>query len=444
MALNIASGRVARSSVILLAENVLRLGTVAAVSFWIARQLGPAQFGMLNFASALMAILLSVAEMGMEVPVVLRLTAAGRPGALMGTVLALRSGVSVLVYGLAVALAVGAKHGDSTALIVTVIVNLSILAYIANVLDFWFKSRTSALAPAAARTVATLLSAGAKVFCLVLGLGVIALAWTIVLEAMLAALCLWLAFQRDFAAVVGRALSFDRQLVRPLVRECLPYFFSSVAVFLYMKVDVVMLAYLSTNAETGVYSLAQKLSEVIYVVPTVLATSAYPALARRFLDSGSQHRQSEQMLFDLAVGGSIVTVIIANLLAPPVIKGIFGAAYLPSVAIFHLHSWSCIAVAMNDARHRWLATQSLQRYAPAVTALGLAINLGMNVVLIPRLGALGAAVSTVVSYFISGYLSSFLIKPLWVFGYAQTRALWPWGRLYRGALHWHRGAVLPC
>jgi hypothetical protein len=50
-------------------------------------------------------------------------------------------------------------------------------------------------------------------------------------------------------------------------------------------------------------------------------------------------------------------------------------------------------------------------------------------VLIPAFGGIGAAVSTMVSYFASGYLTSFMFPRLRAMGYLQTRALWPWFRL---------------
>jgi O-antigen/teichoic acid export membrane protein len=204
-----------------------------------------------------------------------------------------------------------------------------------------------------------------------------------------------------------------------------------VGVVLYMKVDVVLLGYLSTNAETGTYSLAQKLSEVLYMVPAVLVDSAYPALTRRFLAAAAGTSQHGQMLFDIAVGGSIVATLVALAFAGPAIGAVFGSDYTRSVGIFYLHAWSCVAIAMNAARHRWLATLDLQRYAPLVTFVGLGINVAMNLLLIPSLGALGAAISTVVAYFVSGYLTSFWFAPLRPIGAMQTRALWPWGRLYR-------------
>jgi O-antigen/teichoic acid export membrane protein len=169
------------------------------------------------------------------------------------------------------------------------------------------------------------------------------------------------------------------------------------------------------------------------MVPVVLIDSAYPALAKRFLDSEKMDIQHGQMLFDLAIGSSLIVTLIALLLAEPVITAVFGLGYDRSVNIFYLHAWSCVAIAMNTTRHRWLATVGLQRYVPVVTMIGLVVNVAMNLVLIPSLGAMGAAIATVVSYFLSAYLSSFMFPQLRETGRMQTYALWPWLRLYAAA-----------
>jgi PST family polysaccharide transporter len=425
------------SSAQLLAENLVRLVTVALISFWVARYLGPSQFGILNFASALMAILLAVSALGMDTPVILRLTQGRERGALMGTVLLVRGGAGLLVWAVAVAIAFVLKRDDAIALTATSIVSLCLVAEVPTVLDYWFKARTAATAPALARTGSTLLSAAAKVACLLLGLGVVALAWTVALEALLAGLFLVFAYLSSSAGSRRDVLSVDRRLIRPLLGECRPYMVSAVATVALMKIDVVMLGYLSSNAETGIYSLAQKFSEVLYIVPVVLIESAYPALAGRFLESGSRDGTHGQMLFDLAVGGALIATVAAIPLAQALIATVFGAGYGRAADIFYLHAWSAVAIAMNLARLRWLAVLGLQRYVPVVTVSGLAANVAMNFVLIPRLGAMGAAIATVVSYFACGYLFSFLLAPLQEIGRMQTRALWPWGRLYESASLWH-------
>lgn len=434
--MKVGARQVATSSIVLLLENLIRLTAVAAVSFWIARHLGPSQFGILNFASALMAIFLSVATMGFDAPVILRLTQTERPGEVLGTVLFIRTIAGLLLLLLAVGLIFGLKQNEPTTLWVSVIVSLSIFVNAPTIFDYWFKANTSALLPATARTLGTLLAVAAKVICIVMGLGVIALAWTITLEALLTSIGLISVYLYATKRLTLNRLSVNQKLAKLLIVESWPYLLSAAAVVAYMKIDVVMLGYLSTNTETGIYSLAQKLSEVLYMVPIVLIDSAYPALAKRFLDSEQTDSRHGQMLFDLAVGGSLIATVVSVLLARPVIEFVFGESYQSSIQIFYLHAWSCVAIAMNTARHRWFATIGLQRYAPIVTVLGLLVNVLMNLALIPSLGAMGAAITTVASYFISGYLASFMFYELREIGWMQTRALWPWGRLNIKARIW--------
>lgn len=433
----ISADQVASSSAILLAETLIRLSATAAVSFWIARRLGPSQFGILNFASAFASILLTIAAMGMDTPVVLRLTSTTQRGSLLAWVFFLRLLCGLILFAFASAAIFWMRRNDPVAITVGVIVSLSIIANAPTVFDYWFKAHTVAGPPAIARTVGTLGAVIAKVICLAAGLGVVALAWTVTLEYFLTGIALTTAYFIVAGRFGGFKASIDLELIKSLLKEGTPYMWSAAAIIIYMKIDVVMLGYLSSDAQTGIYSLAQKLSEVVYLVPVVLIDSAYPALARLHIDSEGDDLAHGQLLFDLAVGGALVATIASVLLAGPVIHWLFGAAYDQAVTIFVVHAWSCIAIATNQARLRWFAVSNLQRYAPLVTGIGLALNVVANAYLIPSMGAMGAALATLLSYFISGYLTSFMFRDLWAIGAMQTRALWPWKRLSIGARIWH-------
>ena len=424
--------QIASSSVLLLAENLIRLLAVAAVSFWIARQLGPGQFGILNFASAFAAILLAVSTLGMDTPVILRLTQTQQSRPIMAAVLALRAIVSVIVFIAAVLIALVLKHNDSVAFNTTVIVSLGIILNTPAVFDYWFKANTNAAPAALARISGTLLSAAAKVLCLYLGLGVEALAWTVAFEAAVTSIVFTLVYFKNSESNKQQGnFTAKKKTMAKLLLESWPYLLSMTAVVAYMKIDVVILGYLSTNTETGIYSLSQKLSEVLYMIPVVLIDSLYPTLTKKYLNVDNTLKNQGQMLFDVAVGASIIATLTSIALSGIFIKIIFGDGYQKSIDVFYVHSWSCIAIAMNTARHRWLATLQLQRYIPIVTTIGLGSNIICNLFLIPEYGAIGAAYATLISYFISGYACSFVFPSLKPVGWEQTRALFPWIRLYR-------------
>ena len=426
--------RAAASSVLLLLESIVRMALVAAVSLWIARYLGPSGFGVLNFASALVAVLLAVSTMGMDSTVILRLARDSDEGLVLGSALLIRLVAAVVCLALSVGLAWLLRGDEALAFQVCVVAAFSILASVPYVLDYSFKARTEALAPAVARIVGTALAAAAKVACLLLGLGLLALASTLVLESLLIGAGLTLAYLLTRRRRTQAPLRSDRATVQAILRDSWPYIVSISATAAYMKIDVVLLGYLESSLETGIYSLSQKLSEVLYIVPVVLVDSAFPALVRRFDSSARQVDTSGQLLFDLAFGGALLATLLAIAVVQPLVLHLFGASYGPSVDIFYIHAWSSLAIALTYARYRWLAVLDLNTMAPVVTGIGLLVSTALNVVLIPRYGAAGAAVATLIAFSLSGYALSWIFPSLRGIARLQTRALWPWGRLYHLAI----------
>jgi PST family polysaccharide transporter len=425
--------RVSASGLILLAENIVRLGVSAGISFWLARQLGPAQFGVLNFATALLAIFGIGAAMGLEVPAVLRLTQA-KPSTqerILSSLLGLRFLASVVCLGVACAIALVARAGDVQEQTVAVIVSLSLVAQVPTVFDYGFKSRVQAREPALARIASTLVSTLAKWWVVQQGLGLTALAWTVVAEAAVGSGLLWWAWRRQ--TMPGDKRRFDLSTALSFAGISLPFAATNIAVMVYMKADVVMLGALSTNEQTGLYTLVQKISEVLYVVPVVLIDSAYPVLARR------QGEASGQLLFDIAVASALAAAAIGACAGGPLVHLIFGERYAASAALIPLHAWTCVFLALDVARHRWLAAQGLQRFAFRLAALGAAVGLGLNFLLIPGHGARGATLSALLAFLATSLIGTLLFAPLRETARMQWRALWPFGRLL--AMGW--GARVP-
>ena len=431
---------IAISSIVLLIEGAVRLTVTAGISFWIAHALGPSQFGVLNFASALMAIFLAVATLGLEVPAVLRLARSQQHGRTLGTLLALRGGAALVALIGVAAIGFVVKRDEPQTLAVTLVAGLAIVGYVPSVLDYWFKAHVDALAPALARMFTTLIAAAAKWAVIEWDLGLVALAWTVVLEAVTQSILMSLAWRHATRESRNDALRVDLVLARSLARESVPYLGTMVAIMLYMKCDVVLLGLLSTHEQTGLFTLVQKLSEALYIVPVVLVDSVYPALARRVSSAVAQGPERDQLLFDLAVGAAIVVAVVAVLVSAPVVRFVFGLAYEASIPLFWLHAWTCIAIALDTARHRWLATSGLQMYAPRLAVFGAVVSLALNVVLIPIWGAWGAAVAAVTAHAASGLFATFAFTALRAAGRMQLRSLWPWGRLARLALDARRAS----
>lgn len=435
----IVSRRALLGSSILVVESALRLGLVAAVSLWIAHQLGPARFGLLNHVSALVAVFWSAAMLGLETPLTARLAHSDRSGLLLGSAIALRVATGLLGAGVVVAVALLLHPGDGEALLLTAIVALSVPLSAPFVVDAWFKARGDALAPAVARLVATVLSCAAKVACLLLGGELVALAWTVALESLLVAAALLLAYRRRAHPGATARLEVQRGQMATLLRESMPFMLSALAAGAYMKVDVVMLGVLSSHEQTGLYSLSQKLCEVLYLVPVIVVDVLFPALVRHQSLHGDA--AAPQVFFDLTFAAALLATLLAIVCVVAALPALFGEPYRPTVGIFVLHAWACLGIALNHARFKWMAASGRQALAPWVALAGVLLALALHALLIPAHGAVGAALGTVAAYLVSGWLLSYGVPALRPVAAMQTRAWWPWGRLLREWQRWRREAA---
>jgi O-antigen/teichoic acid export membrane protein len=122
---------------------------------------------------------------------------------------------------------------------------------------------------------------------------------------------------------------------------------------------------------------------------------------------------------------SVAAGVFATLFGEGVIRLLFGDAFAPAGGILVIHIWSGFNVALGLVWSRWIVLENQPRIQLAVQTLGALVNIGLNLLLIPRLGVIGAAWATLGSYWISGLFSFVIYKPRVTLGYLAA-VLTPW------------------
>jgi O-antigen/teichoic acid export membrane protein len=105
------------------------------------------------------------------------------------------------------------------------------------------------------------------------------------------------------------------------------------------------------------------------------------------------------------------------------VRVLYGRPFADAGPILAVHIWSSVFVFLGVARGQWLVNEKLQHFYLASTMVGAVANVGLNLVLIPRAGGLGAAVATVVSYALAAWLCSYFHPAVRPTAAMQTRAL---------------------
>jgi O-antigen/teichoic acid export membrane protein len=405
----------------LVADKGVRLVLGLLVGFWVARYLGPGKFGLLSYTLAVVALGMSLVELGLDA--VLRRELLSRPEeapSLLAAALRLRLvaalGCYVLLAGWA--LTVGSS-GEERALFL--VLGLTFFQPVGLVADIWLQARLQARAAVIAQWVALAVGAVLRVGLIQQGAGLVAFAWVAVVELVLMAGATWRAARRAGMRTGGRRPATD--VLRRLVRAAWPLVLSGLAVAVYLRIDVVMLRSLLGSDSAGIYAAAVRISELGYFVPVLLAGSVLPALLRSRAQGDAAYGRRLQQFYDLNAALAYGLAAVTALAAGPVIRLAYGADFAPAVPVLTWHAWSSVFVFLGVARSQFLVNENLGVFYFASTAAGAVANIGLNLWLIPRAGAVGAAQATLISYALAGWISSWLHPAVRANAAMQTRAL---------------------
>lgn len=392
-------------------DRILALLIGFFIGAWVARYLGPAQYGLYNYALAFSALFMPVAALGLQDIVIRELVSQPqKKEELLGTVLILKLVASLLVFGLIVAVAYWLHYDDTlTRLLIAIIAGVVFFKTLGDTVSYWFRAQVLSKYIVWSTNITLAIIVVIKISLILSQAPLIAFAWVLLAQTIFFMLGITVFYHLSGEKIIDWRANFAT--ARHLLRDSWPLIFASLAVVIYMKIDQLMLGNMIGNEALGIYSVAVRLSEIWYFLPVVLASSVFPAIVRsREKQTEQIYRERLQFFYDIMALVAYAIVIPFAILAPSLVVLVFGPAYAEAGSILTIHIWAFIFVSLGVARSQWLIAENMTRFAMVATIMGAIINIGMNLILIPRYGGMGAAWATLVSYAISAYFSSLFIN----------------------------------
>lgn len=394
----------------LFADKLIRLGGGLLVITLLARHLGPENFGLLNFSLAFVAIFSAVATLGLKDIVIRELAYHPKErNEILGSTFFLSVIGSIVCYVIMILLIHYLKPLDTELIFIIFILGITIFFKPADVVSFWFESKTKSKYTVIAQNISFIIFAVIKILLIFLNAPLNLIIYAIVGEAILVALLLTTIF--FFKSGFILKLTATKQKVKNLFKDGWPVLISSIAIILYMRVDQIMLGQLTTNYEVGIYSAASRLSEVFYFLPSIIVISLYPKLLQLRTSNPDQYKSRFQMLLDLLVLISLPVATFFTIYGSFVVQILFGHDYLKSANVLVIHIWASIPIFLGYASSRWLIAAGLQKIIFIQTISACVLNIILNSILIPDYGAIGAAIATVISQFFVAFALDYFFPP---------------------------------
>lgn len=179
-----------------------------------------------------------------------------------------------------------------------------------------------------------------------------------------------------------------------------------------INTDMIMLGWLTEPETVGLYAAAQKPIQLLYIFPGLIASAMFPVMARLA-------HKNDIRLRTMVEQGSKITLMLAIpmtlggiILAPNLIQFIYGTAYAGASLSFQILLLTLLVMFPFAVINYTILAYNRQSYFVRFFLFGALLNIGFNLLLIPRFGIAGAAAATVVAQFASNWLTLNAIKKL--------------------------------
>jgi PST family polysaccharide transporter len=395
----------------LVSDRLFRMGANFFVYLWVARYLGPTQYGMLNYAIALTSLVAALASLGADNIVIRELVKTPeRRDVLLGSAMLLKLIGATLAMATVVTMVLFLRPGDRLSFWLVVLYAVGFVTQSLNVIDLYFRGIVKSKFTVISANAAFISMSVAKVILVLAKASLIAFAATTTAEGLLTVIFLCVAYRMHRLNMFNWRVSAN--VMTELLKESWPLLLSGISVMIAMRVDQVMIGQYLNDREVGLYSAAVKFSEVWYFIPITIASSAYPALIESKKRDEALYYRRLQQLYDLLVTLGIVVALAMTILSGPIIHLLYGPAYAPSSGALRILIWSGIPVCFGSAWSNWMILENRAKMMFYFQLNGAVVNILLNMLLIPRFGITGSALATLISYWVGVTVLAAILKPL--------------------------------
>ncbi|GAB3944212.1 flippase [Spirosoma harenae] len=405
-------------------DKIFRMAASLIIGVWIARYLGPSQFGVLNYVSIFPLVLTAFAGLGLTN--ILFNEFASETSSTVIKSLAITSFFIKLMAGLLsfilIVLVSVYIHTDLMMNILITISATSLIIQSLDIVDVYFQSQRIVQYSIIPKLIVFFIATGFRAF----GLWHKAdLLFFVVITSveLVASSLLSFGVYANYVKLKFSELTLDWSQAKHLVRLSWPLMLSELFLFLYVRVDLLMIKQLSTTTELGNYSVTIRITDIWYFIPVAITTGMMPSIINMRLVDYKEYLNRYTYLLNTLVALSITIAVGCTLTADWIINLLYGAQYQGVGAVFSLNIWIGVFVFLAIGSDRWFILESMQRFVLYRTIAGALVNIILNLILIPLYGALGASIATLVSQTFASYvINGFFSKSREIFR-LQTNAL---------------------
>lgn len=399
----------------LIFDKILHMIMSLVVTGAVARYLGDHDYGIINYGLSFVNIFTIVTKLGIDSIIVNELVKnRDKEGEIIGTSIGLRMISSLLSLIVTYIFVWVLNPTEEIVILVTMIESLSLLGLAFDTIDFYFQSKLMSKYSALARTFSYPLVCLYRVALVLLKADLHWFGWAAAFDACCIGLLLLIFYRKN----QGPALKFSWSMGKNLLSHGKHFILANLLVTIYTQMDRLMLGSMSGQDQVGIYSAAMTIANLWIFIPNALMDSARPLIMELKANGQKEMYQKRwRQIYAGVIWISILAGIFFTIFPKLVIWIIYGKNYFEAISVLMILIWSRLFSLLGVLRSTWMLCEGYEKYVKYFIGLGAVINVVLNSILIPVIGADGAAVATLITE-----ITASLFASMW---YKKTRELTP-------------------
>lgn len=401
--------KVAKNAAWIIGIRIVQSILALVISMLTARYLGPSNYGLISYASSVVAFVVPIMQLGLPNILVQEIVNKSKQeGEILGTSIVLSVISSFACILGVVAFANIVNVGETMTITVCALYSLLLLARAMEIVQYWFQAKLASKYVSITSFVAYTIVSGYKIFLLATEKSIYWFAVSNALDYAIIGLVLLIIYRK----LSGTRLSFSTALAKSMLTKSRYYIVSNMMITIFAQTDRIMLKLMIDDAAAGYYSAAVSCAGISGFVFSAIIDSMRPLIFESKKEDDVAFEKNVSRLYCIVIYLSLAQSVFVTLFALPIVNILYGSAYQKTIGILRVLVWYTTFSYIGAIRNIWILAENKQKYLWIINLSGALTNVLLNAILIPLLGGVGAALASLITQAYTNVIIGFLINPI--------------------------------
>ena len=407
--LDFLKGKESKNAIWLISGKVAQMILSLFVGVFSARYLGPSNYGLIGYGSAIVSFFMSFCALGMGSVIVKDfLDYPNEQGKTLGTAILLRIISSIFSACAVIGVSLFLDFGEWETVTVVALCSISLIFHAFDTINYWFQSQYKSKVTALSIFLAYVATSIYKIILLIMNKSVFWFAFASSVDYIVLSIILLIAYRMNN----GQKLAFSFSNGKRILKKSYHYILSGMMVAIYAQTDKLMLKQMLDETAVGYYATAVTICGMWTFVLSAIIDAMYPTIIQSFKISKEEFERKNRQLYAMVFYISVFVSIMFLIFGDFGIWLLYGKAYLPAAKPLKIITWYTAFSYFGVARNAWMVCNEKQKYLKYMYIVAALMNVLMNVIFIPLWGAAGAAFASLLTEISTSIILPYCIKPV--------------------------------